>query len=157
MEIQHGPDQRFAGRWLYWLEWLEQWGYMTAGLSFLFVGMMIFVYGWSTFFASLQEQPIRASLVLTNDLLFVIILLELFRTVVNFLKSRVITLEPFLYVGVIAGTRRILTGGMQLINFEEMPEQLFHRYLWDVGLNVIVVFVLVVGIFLLQTKQHAVQ
>ena len=138
------------------MEWLEQWGYATAGMSFLFVGMINFVYGWSTFFASMREQPLRASLVLTNDLLFVIILLELFRTVVNFLKSRVITLEPFLYVGIIAGTRRILTGGMQLIHFEEMPEQLFQRYMWDVGLNVTVVFVLVVGIFLLQLKQHAV-
>jgi len=86
--------------------------------------------------------------VLTNDLLFVVILLELFRTIINFLKSHVITLEPFLYVGIIAATRRILTGGGQLAFLETMSEQAFNRYLWDIGLNVIIVLALILAVFI---------
>ena len=46
-----------------------------------------------------------AGLKLLNDLLLVIILLELFRTVVRFLQTEVLT-EPYLAVGIIAWTRR---------------------------------------------------
>jgi uncharacterized membrane protein (DUF373 family) len=133
--------------WIYRLEWLEKWGYLTAGLSFLLLGMVSFAYGWYAFFITFQFGILHAALVLTNELLFVVILLELFRTVINFLKSHVITLEPFLYVGIIAGTRRILTGGAQMANMETMPDQVFNRYLWDVGLNVITVLALVLAVF----------
>jgi uncharacterized membrane protein (DUF373 family) len=90
---------------------------------------------------------LQAALTLTNDLLFVVILLELFRTVINYLKSHIITLEPFLYVGIIAGIRRILTHGSQLIHFEEIRPEVFELYLWDAGANLAIVFVLVVGLY----------
>lgn len=134
--------------WIDRLEWLEKWGYLTAGLSFLLVGMVSFVYGWYTFLITLHSGILHAALVLTNDLLFVVILLELFRTIINFLKSHVITLEPFLYVGIIAATRRILTGGGQLAILETMSEQAFDRYLWDIGLNVVIVLTLILAVFI---------
>jgi uncharacterized membrane protein (DUF373 family) len=141
-----------ARRWVPLLEQLEEWGYLTAGLSFLLVGMVTFVYAWIAFFSALDAGVLHAVLLVTNDFLFVLILLELFRTVINFLKLRVVTLEPFLYVGIIAGTRRILTSGTQLVQFEEMEQGLFERYLWDVGANLMVVFVLVLGLVLLSKR-----
>src|SRR5581483_5843517 len=51
---------------------------------------------------------------LIHDLLLVIILLELFRTIINFLKTKIITREPFLYICIIASTRRILTRELRL-------------------------------------------
>jgi len=78
------------------LEWLEEWGYLTASLSFLLLGMITFVYGWYAFFISFWSGMVEAALHLTNNLLFVVILLELFRTLLNFLKSHTVTLEPFL-------------------------------------------------------------
>ncbi|HLB02335.1 MAG TPA: phosphate-starvation-inducible PsiE family protein [Nitrospiria bacterium] len=134
--------------WIHVLESLERWGYLTAGLSFLLVGMVSFAYGWYTFLITFRSGVLHAALVLTNDLLFVVILLELFRTIINFLKSHVITLEPFLYVGIIAATRRILTGGGQLAVLETMSEQAFNRYLWDIGLNVIIVLALILAVFI---------
>lgn len=147
-QLEAGAKQQ-ARHWVRWLEVLEEWGYLTAGLSFLLVGMVTFVYAWVAFFSALDAGVLGALLLLTNDLLFVLILLELFRTVINFLKSHVVKLEPFLYVGIIAGTRRILTSGTQLVQFEKMDQLLFERYLWDVGANLIIVFVLVLGLVLL--------
>jgi uncharacterized membrane protein (DUF373 family) len=141
MEIQE------TKHWLKWLEWLEEWGYLTAGLSFLLLGMLTFAYAWVTFFLALDGGVLKAGLILTNDLLFVVILLELFRTVVNYVKSHVITLEPFLYVGIIAGIRRILTHGSQLIHFEEIKPEVFELYLWDAGANLAIVIVLVLGLY----------
>ena len=133
--------------WIRRLVWLEKWGYLTAGLSFLVLGMVNFLYGWYAFFVTLHAGVFHAALALTNDLLFVLILLELFRTVINFLKSHVITLEPFLYVGIIAGIRRILTGGALMTNLETMSVDAFNRYLWDIGLNVVIVLALVFAVF----------
>jgi len=85
---------------------------------------------------------------LVHDLLLVIILLELFRTIINFLKTRVISLEPFLYICVIASTRRILTTGAQIPYMDELSNEVFHRYLLDLGANVLVIVALVGAVYL---------
>jgi len=138
--------------WIHTLERLEKWGYLTAGLSFLLLGMIGFAYGWYFFLITFQSGVLRAALILTYDLLFVVILLELFRTVINFLKSRVITLEPFLYVGIIAGTRRILMGSAHVPNLETVTDPAFNRYLLDIGMNVLIVLGLVLAVFMYNWK-----
>jgi uncharacterized membrane protein (DUF373 family) len=127
------------------LEWLEGWGYVTAALSFLFLGMVVFVYGWIAFAGSVSEGVLSASLMLMNDLLLVIILLELFRTVLNFLKTHTITLEPFLYVGIVAAIRKILTTGAEEAVSEAVSDQYFERYLWDMSLHGVLIFMLVIA------------
>jgi uncharacterized membrane protein (DUF373 family) len=87
-----------------------------------------------------------------NDLLLVIILLELFRTVIRFLQTEILDLEPYLAVGIIACTRRILTASAELSHLPAMSETQFFQYLMDVGLNVTVIMVLVVGVFLVRTR-----
>ena len=129
------------------LEGLEEWGYITTALSFLLLGMITFVYGWYSFFVSVHTGIMGAALHLTNNLLFVVILLELFRTLVSFLKSHTVTLEPFLIVGIIAGVRKILTGGAQLATLEEMPEAIFYRHLMDTGTNVSIIIILVLAYY----------
>src|SRR2546425_755258 len=89
-----------------------------------------------------------AALTLIHDLLLVVILLELFRTIINFLKTHVITLEPFLYICIIASTRRILTTGAETAYSENLTTEVFHRYLLDVGVNVLVIVALVLAVFL---------
>lgn len=127
------------------MEWLERWGYITVGISFLLLGMILFVYGWYVFFMTFPNGVLDASLILMTDLLLVIILLELFRTVINFLKTHTSTLEPFLYVGIVAGIRKILTTGAQESLLGDTSEAHFQRYLWDMGLNGVLVLVLVLA------------
>ncbi|MGH7255035.1 MAG: phosphate-starvation-inducible PsiE family protein, partial [Nitrospirales bacterium] len=85
-----------------------------------------------------------------NDLLLVIILLELFRTVVRFLQTDIITLEPFLNIGIIASIRRILTAGAELAHLHDISDPVFMRYLMDIGLNVAVVLVLMLAVFMVR-------
>jgi hypothetical protein len=140
-------------QWLGWMEWLDRWGYITAGLSLLVLGMLIFAYSWFVFVLAAQKVgPLVAGLRLLNDLLLVIILLELFRTVVRFLQTEVMALEPYLAVGIIACTRRILTASAELSHLPEITGELFDRYLWDVGVNVSVIIVLIVGVYLVRCR-----
>jgi uncharacterized membrane protein (DUF373 family) len=129
------------------MEALDGWGYITAGISFLVLGMVVFVHAWYVFAMKIGSAVTSAVLGLVHDLLLVIILLELFRTIINFLKTKIITLEPFLYICIIASTRRILTTGAQIGSLEDLTEQLFHRYLLDVGANVMVIVALVVALY----------
>ena len=136
-----------------WMEWLDRWGYVTAGLSLLILGMLIFVQSWFVFMrAAPQVGLLVAGLKLLNDLLLVIILLELYRTVIRFLQTGILALEPYLAVGIIACTRRILTASAELSHSPEITAELFDRYIWDVGLNVVVIMVLILAVYLIRQR-----
>jgi uncharacterized membrane protein (DUF373 family) len=129
------------------MEWLEKWGYITAGLSFLVLGMAVFAHGWASFFSGLHKGVLSASMGLMVDLLLVIIFMELFRTILEFLKTHTLTLEPFLYIGIVAAIRRILTLTAHEAIAQVSAEQ-FSRYLWDVGMHGGLVFGLIVSLFI---------
>ncbi len=74
-------------------------GLNTACLSFLVVGMLVFGYGRFAYLQSMGKAYLPATIALLDDLLLVIILLELFRTVLGFLQYDRIRLEPFLHEG----------------------------------------------------------
>ena len=93
------------------------------------------------------------SITLINDLLLVVILLELFRTVLGFLQSDRIRLEPFLHVGIIASVRRILTAGAELSHITDISEETFRHYLMDIGLHVVVVLVLIIAVYLIRKNE----
>ncbi len=136
-----------------WMEWFDVWGYVTAGLSLLILGMLIFVQSWWLFIKGASHVGLLpAGLRLLNDLLLVIILLELYRTVIRFLQTGVLALEPYLAVGIIACTRRILTASAELSHLPEVTNDVFNRYLMDVGLNVAVILVLVFAVFMIRTR-----
>jgi len=80
--------------WIGVMETLDGWGYITAGFSFLVLGMIVFAHAWYMFIATFTVGVLSSVLALIHDLLLVVILLELFRTIINFLKTHVITLEP---------------------------------------------------------------
>ncbi|WP_447980267.1 phosphate-starvation-inducible PsiE family protein [Candidatus Nitrospira bockiana] len=141
-------DRPVSGTTIGLMETLDGWGYITAGVSFLALGMVVFVHAWYLFATTVGTMVLPAVLALVHDLLLVIILLELFRTIINFLKTKVITLEPFLYICIIASTRRILTTGAQIAYMEDLTDQVFYRYLLDLGANVLVIVALVVAVYL---------
>ena len=141
-------DRALSGPTIGIMETLDGWGYISTGFSFLLIGMIVFLHAWYAFIVTVGIKAIPAVLALVHDLLLVIILLELFRTIINFLKTKVITLEPFLYICVIASTRRILTTGAQIAYMEEVTDQIFNRYLLDLGGNVLVIVALVIAVYL---------
>ena len=140
-------------RWCGVMEWLDRLGYLTAGFSLLVLGMLLFAHAWYVFIIKAGQAGLLPSgLKLLNDLLLVIILLELFRTVIRFLQTEVLDLEPYLAVGIIACTRRVLTASAELSHQLNMTETQFYQYRMDVGFNVTVIMVLVVGVFLVRKR-----
>ena len=88
--------KEFMKRWCGAMEWLDRLGYLTAGFSLLVLGMLIFSHAWFIFVTKAGQIGLLPSgLKLLNDLLLVIILLEVFRTVIRFLQTEILDLEPY--------------------------------------------------------------
>ena len=137
-----------------WMERLDRWGYIAIGLSLLAVSILLFVHSWVEFLDALRKTHsfLFTSLTLVNSLLLIVILLELFRTIVRFLETDILRIEPYLVVGIIACIRRMLTASAELGDLRHVPDELFDKYLKDMVMNVGVVIVLIGGIYLLRTR-----
>jgi uncharacterized membrane protein (DUF373 family) len=83
-----------------------------------------------------------------NDILFIVIILEILRTVISRFTDGVYQLDKFLIIGVIAAVRHILTVGASLTLTAEKTDDAFQRALYELGLNALVVAALVFAIFL---------
>ncbi|NOY46166.1 MAG: hypothetical protein GXP50_12070 [Deltaproteobacteria bacterium] len=97
----------------------------------------------------LGDPSLASVLEVLNDLLLALIIMELLWPVVRFLKREPFSLNPFLYVGIISSTRRIL-----LIEAETSLVSRAHEGAWsslwpplvEIGANVAVILVLAVAL-----------
>jgi uncharacterized membrane protein (DUF373 family) len=83
-----------------------------------------------------------------NDILFIVIILEILRTVISRFTDGVYQLSKFLIIGVIAAVRHILTVGASLTLQTGKTDEAFERALYELGLNALVVVALVFAIYL---------
>jgi uncharacterized membrane protein (DUF373 family) len=83
-----------------------------------------------------------------NDILFIVIILEILRTVISRFTDGVYQLDKFLIIGVIAAVRHILTVGASLTLESSKSDTAFERSIYEMGLNALIVVALVFAIFL---------
>lgn len=83
-----------------------------------------------------------------NDVLFIVIILEIMRTVVGRFTDGFFQLDNFLIIGVIAAIRHNLTVGASLTLESQKPYEYFKRSLMELGVNTGIVVALVFAIFL---------
>ena len=83
-----------------------------------------------------------------NDILFIVIILEILRTVISRFTDGVYQLDKFLIIGVIAAVRHILTVGASLTLESGKSDQAFDRAIYEMGLNAGIVVALVFAFFL---------
>lgn len=82
-----------------------------------------------------------------NDILFIIIILEILRTVIARYTDGVFQLQNFLIIGIIAAVRHILTVGAYMTLSEKTQED-FDRAVIELGISSAIVVALVLAIFL---------
>ncbi len=140
----------FSAKVANWLEWGDQGVYIATGVAFLTIGCAIFVYSWVTFYLRLNDGFLNAALGLIHDLLLVLIILEIMRTIIAYVKIHTVLLQPFLHIGIIAATRRILIASAQLT--AQTSDVVFQRYLWETGINALVIVALGVAVFLFSNR-----
>jgi uncharacterized membrane protein (DUF373 family) len=87
-----------------------------------------------------------------NDVLFVIIVLELLRTVVAHFETDELQLQPFLIIGIISAVRHILTIGARLTLVGESSGAAFEHSQVELGVEAGVVLALTVALLMLRGR-----
>ena len=116
-------------------------------ISLLGIGIGAFFYSGKRL---IETQPFfpNAMIQRVNDILFIVIILEILRTVISRFTDGVYQLDKFLIIGVIAAVRHILTVGASLTLESGKSDTAFERSIYEMGLNALIVVALVFAIFL---------
>ena len=118
------------------------------------LALSLFVIGLGAFYYSIKRlietTPFFPNGMIqgVNDILFIVIILEILRTVISRFTDGVYQLDKFLIIGVIAAVRHILTVGASLTLESSKSDSAFERALFEMGLNALIVIALVFAIFL---------
>ena len=91
--------------------------------------------------------------VAVNGVLFVIIVMEILRTVIAHFEEGGFQLKPFLIIGIISAVRHILTLGAQVsLGGKKSPDEFRHTQI-ELGVNAAVVLALVIGLILVRRTE----
>ena len=124
---------------------------LTALLFLVALGAVIF-----TVIRLFTTEPFypNGMLQAINDILFVVIILEIARTVIARFKSGFYQLSRFLVIGVIASVRHILSVGSSLtLSIGKTPEA-FERGITELLVNGAIVISLVLAIFMTRMAER---
>jgi uncharacterized membrane protein (DUF373 family) len=130
-----------------WVERIEEVFHIVLGMCLLGIAIAALyfsvarVFETSPFFPTGMIQSI-------NDILFIIIILEILRTVVARYTDGVFQLQNFLIIGVIAAVRHILTVGASMTLASGKSQNDFDRAVIELGVSAGIVVALVFAIFL---------
>lgn len=137
------------------IERVEPLIYLAVGV--LFLAASFGVLGYSVYIlpenVAVDGFP-SAITAFVNELLLVVILVEILRTLLGVLRSEVISLEPFLIVGAISATRRILNVGAAMSIEEDIPAEKFNQFMFDLGMNALVIFVITIALYLMADSKR---
>jgi hypothetical protein len=89
-----------------------------------------------------------------NDVLFIVIILEIVRTIIARFTDGFYQLSKFLVIGVIASVRHILSVGSSLTLDQGKSSEEFERAILELGVNAGVVLALVFAIVLVRRSEN---
>jgi uncharacterized membrane protein (DUF373 family) len=130
-----------------WIERIEEVFHVVLGLFLLLIAIAALVYSVARVFETSPFFP-TGMIQAINDILFIIIILEILRTVVARYTDGVFQLQNFLIIGVIAAVRHILTVGASMTLASGKSQEEFNRAVIELGISTGIVVALVLAIFL---------
>jgi uncharacterized membrane protein (DUF373 family) len=125
--------------------------YGLVGIVFLLAALGMLGYSVVAFPASLRNNGFALVIVtLVNDLLLVMIIMEVLRTVLSYLQERATSLQPFLFIAAISATRRILAIGAQMsVTGDTLSPDRFRQVMIDLGAHAGAILAIAVALYLL--------
>ena len=110
------PVHGKAARWLLrMLAYGEGVMFLAIAVALLTIAVVVFVRGLHDLVLPPAREPFQVTVTrAVNSVLFIVVVLELLRTIVGRLEGGGFQLQPFLVIGIISATRDILTVGAEL-------------------------------------------
>lgn len=156
LKQEHSPQSEAVRRAISpWLNGADTFVYVLVGFVFLVGAIAMLGYTVSTFVEHINEGFPQAIITLVNDLLLVMIIMEVLRTVLSYIEERGASLRPFLFIGAISATRRILAIGAEssITGDKGVTHDEFTRRLVDLGVNAGVILAIAIALYLLSQRE----
>jgi uncharacterized membrane protein (DUF373 family) len=137
------------------LETADAFVYAMVGVVFLLGALTMLIYSVWVFPANLRSTGFGLAVVtLVNDLLLVMIIMEVLRTVISYLEERGTSLQPFLFIAAISATRRILAIGAQMsVGDATLSPDRFREAMIDLAANAGAILAIAVALYLLAHRR----
>lgn len=132
---------------LKYVDMIEDVFHAVLALALLIIGVGAFFYSIERLITTAPFFP-NGMIQGVNDILFIVIILEILRTVISRFTDGVYQLDKFLIIGVIAAVRHILTVGASLTLESGKSDTAFERAVVEMGLNALIVIALVLAILM---------
>jgi uncharacterized membrane protein (DUF373 family) len=129
--------------------------YVLVALLFLLAAVAMAVYTAAALVMHASEDFPRRLVEFIDGLLLVLIIMEVLGTVRSYLSTGHTSLRPFLYIGIISATRRILAIGAVTTLGQASTDAVFRRQAIDLGVNAAVVLALATALYLLGRQSGA--
>ena len=156
-DTEEGPSSD-DGLSVWFLEQIDAIPYWIVGAVFWLAALLSLAYSLTAFVVQVVKQAGGPSgftttklidqgmgaqdiITLVSDLLLTLIIMEVFGTVVHYLRERETTLKPFLFIGIISATRGILAVGARL-SIGSIPQDEFVHAMIELGVNGAVIIAL---------------
>jgi uncharacterized membrane protein (DUF373 family) len=142
-------------------QWLTQGFSRVEDVVYIGLGFLLAVNALALLLVSGLDlwEGVRAG-TLTRDIvaqldrmLLILMIVEILYTVQVSFREHVLTAEPFLIVGLIAATRRILVLTAEFAEMLNLGETVFRNAMLEMGVLTVLILALVVSLFLLR-KPH---
>lgn len=129
--------------------------YAIAGVLLAATALVILGHATFTFVTHVGSQSVVSAVIgLLEELLLALMAVELLYTVTVSIRTRSLSPEPFLIVGLVAAVRRVLTLSVEAASIMEIDLERFKLAMIEIGLLVLSVLVLVVAIHILRRTQR---
>ena len=150
-ELQEGEKSIIPSKYV---DVVEDLFHAILAISLLGIGIGAFFYSGKRL---IETEPFFPNGMIqgVNDILFIVIILEILRTVISRFTDGVYQLDKFLIIGVIAAVRHILTVGASLTLESGKSDTAFERSIYEMGLNALIVVALVFAIFLSKSAHRS--
>ena len=124
-------------------------GILLAGSSFV-----LLISGLISFGQNLMAGSLATNIVgLLDRILLILLVVELLYTVQVSFRERILVPEPFLLVGLIAVIRRVLVLTAELAQIHDTPDEMFRRFIIELGVLTLMIVALVVSLVLLRNRR----
>jgi uncharacterized membrane protein (DUF373 family) len=145
------PLLHFEHKLIPWLQGADGLVYGLVGIVFLAAALAMLGYSVVTFLTNVSGEGFPLAIVaLVNDLLLVMIIMEVLRTVLSYLEARGSSLQPFLFIAAISATRRILAIGAEMsVAGDTLTPAKFQQGMIDLVANAGAILVIAVALYLL--------
>jgi len=152
---ESSKERALCHHFLSWLTVADDWLQLAVGIVLAILALSSLLHGFHSLGALFRYETDFQDVFLStvHNILLALIALELMWTVITYLREHNVPLEPFIYVGIISGVRKLLLLSVELSREDASPA-LYNYGLKELALEGVIILMLSIALFLIRWSKR---